>query len=125
MEEEPKHEDPGQIGMCILIAKGILHTRRLRRKFGLQLLAVIMVLFSLGVFFIGDWIDSDKWLFAIYWGTVIILTLFLMFLALYDAMRAMVEVKEEHNKEMAQDLRNLAKLLKEAEKEKQSEDDAS
>lgn len=112
-----KKEGVSQIEMCMLLAKGILHTRSLRRRFGVQLLTVIMLFFSLGVFVIGSWLETDRWIFAIYWGFVFILTLILMFLAMYDAMRCVVEVKAEQQKSMAKDLREIARLLKEAEAE--------
>lgn len=111
----------GAIQMCVLIAKGILHTRSLRRKLGLQLIVVLLILFSLGVFVIGDWLEQHPWPFVIFWAVVFLLTAGLILLALIDALRVISEEQKEHNKEMAKDLRDIAKILKDEEDRKKGE----
>lgn len=101
---------------CMLLSRGILHTRALRRKFILQILIVLIVLFTLGVFVISDWLDANWNIFVIYWGVVFIITIFLMAMALYDALRALKEEKSAHNKEMAEHLRGIAKIMEEEQK---------
>jgi len=116
-----KRKKMGYISFCMTMAKSILHTRDLRRKFGFYILIVLFVLFTLGVFLIGDWLESDIWLFTTYWAVVFVLTMVMIFLAMYDALRVVDEVRSEHNKEMAQDLRDLAELVRKG-KEDQAEE---
>ena len=107
----------GLIRISTGMAKHILHTRALRRKLGLQVLLVLMVFFSLGVFVIEDWLESNLWLFTSFWALIFVLTSVLLFLAFYDALRVVGEVKDEHNKEVADNLRELAEEIR-AEQEK-------
>ena len=102
----------GLFGFCKDMAKHILHTRMLRRKLGVQVLLVLMVLFSLGVFVLEAWLESNIWLFTSFWALIFVLTSILLFLAFYDALRVVGEVKDEHNKEVADNLRELAEQIR-------------
>jgi len=109
----------------MLNAKTILHTRELRRKLASRILFVLVALFALGVFVISEWLDNDPVRFAIFWGGIFILTIVVAMLAIYDGLRVAGEVKSEHNKEMAQQLRDIAQLLKdEQEKQKKEQKDS-
>lgn len=103
------------------IAKAILHDRKQRRLLGLKLLSVIIVLFALGVFLLEDWLDSSVLFFLFYWGAIFLFVSFLMLLAIYDALRCIQEVKSEFNKEAAQELREIAELIKKAEEEEKNQ----
>ena len=112
----------GQIAFCFTMAKHILHTRALRRRFGLYVLVALMALFTLGVFVIGAWLESNLVLFTLFWGVVFALTALLLFLGLYDALRVVSEVKKEHHQEVADNLRELADVIRQ-EKAKQTKDE--
>ena len=108
----------GQVEFCISMARHILHTRSLRRQLGMRVLLVLMTFFSLGVFFIGSWLEQNIWLFTTFWFFVFLLTAILLFIGMYDALRVIKEVQAEHNQEMANDLRAIAEIIR-AEEEKQ------
>ena len=110
------------VSFCISTAKHIMHTRSLRRQLGVRVLVVLMILFSLGVFFIGDWLERHPWPFVIFWAVVFVLTSFLMFLGAYDALRVIKEVQDEHNKEIADGLRELAEHIREEERQRKKAD---
>ena len=112
----------GAMSFSFSAAKVILRTRDLRRKLAFRIMVVILILFSLGVFVIDGWLDQHIWPFTIYWFVVFLLTSCVMFIALYDALRVVKEVQDEHNKEMAEDLRNLAEFIRKN-KEKDNEKD--
>lgn len=82
----------GKIGFattCMMLARGILHDRTLRRKMMTQLLIFLLVLVAIGSFVIDDWIRGGVIRFAIFWGIVCLYTLFLMLMAFYDMLRTM------------------------------------
>jgi len=106
------------IQTLMVVAKGILHTKDLRRKMGMQLCILLLIVFSVGVFVIGGWLNSSVIPFVIYWGGCFLLCILLILLALYDAAASYQEVTKEHKKEMSKDLREIAGLLKKAEEEK-------
>lgn len=113
----------GIVRHCVETSKMILHTRELRRKLGSRVLFVLIVLFALGVFVIGDWLEQSLWLFTIFWTLVFLLTSFLILIAFYDALRVTTELTHEHNKEMAQNLRDIAQIIEEESKNKEGEAD--
>lgn len=108
----------GIVEHCMETSKMILHTRELRRKLGSRILFVVILLFALGVFVIGDWLEREPWPFTIFWGLIFVLTSFLILIAFYDALRVTSELTHEHNKEMAQNLREIAQIIKDEEGKK-------
>ncbi len=96
-------------GPAFIIAKGILHDRRLRRKMLFQVLIALLLSVFIGNWVLDGWLANGLWRFILWWGGVAFLTLFILLFALYDAMRAVQEEREEMLRELkrsAEDLKN-------------------
>lgn len=83
------------IAIATAIARVTLMDRSRRRKLISGILIGILVLFALGNWPLVKWLSSSLWLMIIWWGICTLLCLFLLMLALYDALSV---VKEERGK---------------------------
>jgi len=87
-------------GPAFIIAKGILHDRRLRRKMLFQILIVLLLGVFVGHWLIDDWLAQGLWRFLFWWGGVSFLTVFILLFAFYDALRAVQEEREDVIREL-------------------------
>ena len=79
----------GFVNTCLMLAKGILYDRMLRRKMMTQLVIFLLVLVVIGSWVIDNWLGREVVRFAIFWGVVSMYTLFIITLAFYDMLKAM------------------------------------
>jgi predicted MFS family arabinose efflux permease len=85
-------KNKGKIGFattCMMLARGILYDRILRRKMITQLLIFLVVTVAIGSWVIDDWLRDGVIRFIIFWGVVCLYTLFMMLMAFYDMLKAM------------------------------------
>jgi hypothetical protein len=82
----------GKIGFtttCMMLARGILYDRTLRRKMMTQLVIFLLVIVAIGSWVIDDWLREGVIRFIIFWGVVCLYTLFIMLMAFYDMLKTM------------------------------------
>lgn len=79
----------GYISTCLMLAKGILDDRSLRRKMMTQLVIFLLVLVAVGTWLVDDWLRDGVIRFVIFWGVVGIYALFIMLMAVYDILKVM------------------------------------
>lgn len=78
-----------------MVAKAILHDRAQRRKMMLQYLMLVMVMISLGVWVLDDWLGGSPLIFIMYWLTVTCAVFMLVLFAVYDMLRTYQEIHHE------------------------------
>lgn len=83
------------IRWVILISKGILHDRAMRRHVLFWIVVVALSLLGVGAFVLDEWLSGHPFLFLIYWGACLWFTLALLLLALYDLLALRVEARRE------------------------------
>ncbi|MCW1886332.1 hypothetical protein OKA04_16460 [Luteolibacter flavescens] len=76
------------------IARSILHDRTARRKAMARSLALLMIVFAIGLWGIDEWLAADLMRFVLWWGACGFLALFVVLFALYDAMRVIREERD-------------------------------
>ena len=81
------------VNTCLILAKGILHDRTLRRKMMTQLVIFLLVVIVIGSWVIDDWLRSETFRFVVFWGVVCLYTLFIMLMAFYDMLKVMRDKK--------------------------------
>jgi hypothetical protein len=77
--------------MSLAIANVTLADRAKRRRFISGLLVFILVYFSFGNWVIDDWLMKGIWRMLLFWGFLGMMCLFLMLMALFDALAAIGE----------------------------------
>ncbi|MEN8694577.1 MAG: hypothetical protein ACN4GG_01665 [Akkermansiaceae bacterium] len=85
---------PG-VALAVAIARVTLLERGRRRKLMSGILIVILAIFALGTWPLAKWLSGSIWLMLIWWGACTALCLFLVMLAVYDALAV---VREERAK---------------------------
>jgi hypothetical protein len=83
----------GFVNTCLMLAKGILHDRELRRKMMTQLVIFLLVIVTIGSWVIDDWLRDGVHRFVIFWGLICLYTLFIMLMAFYDMLKVMRDKK--------------------------------
>ena len=86
---------PAIVQMSVMLARGILRTRDLRRKMILQLLIFLVLLVVVGTWLIDGWLEGSVVLFAIFWCGVGVFSVMLGLLCIYDMLRAFKEIRQE------------------------------
>ena len=79
----------GYISTCLVLAKGILHDRTLRRKMMTQLVIFLLILVGLGAYVLDGWLSGGVVRFAFFWGVVCMDALFIILMAVYDMLKVM------------------------------------
>lgn len=79
----------GYISTCLMLARGILNDRLLRRKMMGQLVIFLLVTVAIGNWVIDDWLSEGVVRFSIFWGLVGMYVLFIMLMAFYDMLKVM------------------------------------
>ena len=77
--------------MSLAIANVTLADRAKRRRVISGLLVFILVYFSFGNWVIDDWLMKGIWRMLLFWGFLGMMCLFLMLMALFDALAAIGE----------------------------------
>jgi di/tricarboxylate transporter len=78
-------------------AKAILRDRQARRRFLAQLLFVVIMVLVLGNWPLRDWVEETKPRFLVWWGGTAFFTIWMLMLAMYDALRVRKEILEEED----------------------------
>lgn len=84
--------------MCLIVARGILNSRDLRRKMMLQLLIMLMLMIAVGTWIIDGWLDDGPVRFLLYWGGVALFVIMLSLFCLFDMLKAWKEEIDEDKK---------------------------
>lgn len=77
--------------MSVAIATVTLADRSRRRRFISGFLVFILVYFSFGNWVIDDWLLKGIWRMLLYWGFLGAMCLFLVLMAVFDALAAIGE----------------------------------
>lgn len=84
-----------QIHWVLLITKGILHDRTVRRQALFWLVVAALALLGAGCSFLDAWLSVHPLLFLLFWGAVLWLTFTSALLALYDLLAVRSEAIRE------------------------------
>jgi hypothetical protein len=84
-----------QTTWIILITKGILHDRTMRRNVLFWIVVAALALLGAGAVVLDSWLSQHPILFLLYWGACLWLTLTSALLALYDALAVRAEALRE------------------------------
>ena len=82
----------------LLVTKGILRDRIMRRKMLFGIVLATLILVGLGALGLDAWLCEHAVLFLLYWGACLWLTLTSMLLALYDMLLIRKEASEERRR---------------------------
>jgi hypothetical protein len=74
---------------CMMLARGILYDRSLRRKMMAQMVIFLLVIVAIGSWVIDDWLRDGVVRFIIFWGLVFLYTTFIILMTFYDMLKVM------------------------------------
>jgi hypothetical protein len=77
------------------VAQGMLHSRVARRKFMSNCAFLLLAVFAVGRWVIDKWLLQHPWGFLLWWGGCLLLTVFIILLALYDIARVLREERDK------------------------------
>ncbi|MGC6425403.1 MAG: hypothetical protein ACON5H_00215 [Akkermansiaceae bacterium] len=83
------------VALAVAIARVTLQERTRRRKLMSGILIAILAVFALGTWPLSSWLEGSLWLMLIWWGACACLCLFLVMLAVYDALSVVREEREK------------------------------
>lgn len=81
--------------MSLAIATVTLSDRGKRRRFITGLLMLIVAYFSLGNWPLDSWLSRGLWRMLIFWGFLGLMCLFMILMALFDALAVIGEEKQK------------------------------
>ena len=81
--------------ISVLTARALLQVRSVRRKLMLYNVVVVLGLCLIGSWPLSGWLEGSIWRMGVFWGGVMVLTIFMMLLALYDMLSIMKEFKDQ------------------------------
>jgi len=81
--------------MSLAIAAVTLADRAKRRKFITGLLVFIVGYFAIGNWMIDSWLGQGLWRMLIFWGFLMVLLIFLILFAIFDALAAIGEERRK------------------------------
>ena len=81
--------------MSLAIAAVTLADRAKRRRFITGLLVVIVAYFSLGNWPLNSWLSQGLWRMLIFWGFLTLMCLFMMLMAVFDALAVIGEERRK------------------------------
>ena len=76
------------------VARAMLGDRRQRRLWLARFLILALAMIVLGMWVIGGWLEQHALFFALWWGACALITLWLMLLALFDALMVIREERK-------------------------------
>ena len=89
---------PRPESFIVLVTKGILRDRTMRRKVLSWIVMAALAWVGIGVFLLDEWMMAHPLLFLLYWGGCIWLTLTSALLALYDMLALRAEIARERRR---------------------------
>jgi hypothetical protein len=89
---------PKSAQFILLVTKGILHDRTMRRLVLSRLVVAVLAILALGIFVLDDWLMAHALLFLLFWGGCLWLTLTFGMLALYDLLAVRAEAARERRR---------------------------
>ncbi|MEI6561217.1 MAG: hypothetical protein WCO68_03930 [Verrucomicrobiota bacterium] len=84
--------------LIILVTKGILRDRQMRRTVLFWIVVATLVLLGVGAMPLDAWLGEHPLLFLLYWGACLWLTGTSMLLALYDLLAIRTEAARERQR---------------------------
>lgn len=81
--------------MSLAIAAVTLRDREKRRRFVTRFLFFIVAYFTFGLWVLSPWLEQGLGRMFFYWGGLVLMLLFLMLLALYDALAVIGEERRK------------------------------
>jgi hypothetical protein len=81
--------------MSLAIATVTLSDRGKRRRFNTGLLVLIVAYFSLGNWPLDSWLSRGLWRMLIFWGFLGLMCLFMILMALFDALAVIGEERQK------------------------------
>ena len=81
--------------MSLAIATVTLADRGKRRRFITGLLILIVTYFALGNWLLDSWLSQGLWRMLIFWGFLTFMCLFMILMALFDALAVIGEEKRK------------------------------
>jgi len=90
----------------LLISKGILRDRNMRRRALFGIVLSVLFLLGLGFLVLDEWLCTHPVLFLLYWGACLWLTVTSLLLAFYDLLLVRRDAREERNRIKSQILGN-------------------
>ena len=84
--------------MILLVVKGILRDRTMRRRVLSWMVMAVLALLGLGFYVLDAWLTAHPLLFLLYWGGCLWLTLTFALLALYDMLAVRAEAARERRR---------------------------
>jgi len=91
MSEKPPH-------FIILVSKGILRDRQMRRTVLFWIVVATLVMLAVGSMLLDGWLMEHPVLFLLYWGGCLWLTVTTLLLALYDLLAIRSEARRERQR---------------------------
>ena len=82
----------------ILVSKGILRDRQMRRTALFWIVAAALGMLGVGSILLDSWLMAHPFLFLLYWGACLWLTVTAMLLALYDLLSIRSEARRERER---------------------------
>ncbi|MDD5349742.1 MAG: hypothetical protein PHQ12_05980 [Chthoniobacteraceae bacterium] len=89
---------PKSVSFILLVTKGILRDRMMRRRVLSWLVFAVLAVMGIGIFLLDDWLMAHPVLFLLYWGGCLWLTLTFGLLALYDLLVVRAEAARERRR---------------------------
>lgn len=80
----PPKRGPGFVTLVIGLSLAVARDQRMRRSILFFVMLAVMGLVFTGAVFLDRWLSARPWVFLIYWGICLWLTLLAILLALYD-----------------------------------------
>jgi len=74
-----------------LVARSIIRDRAARRRLIARMLMLALFLMAAGLWLVNGWLESNKWLFLLWWGSCGLVTCGVLLFALYDALAVLLE----------------------------------
>lgn len=84
----------GWFSFAMVAARALLQFRGTRRKIIFYAIVALLVVFALGTWPLGGWLEETPLMFILYWSGCVFLALFLFLLGLYDFLRVLKEFKD-------------------------------
>ena len=91
MSEKPAH-------FIILVSKGILRDRQVRRKVLFWIVTAVLAMMGVGAVLVDGWLSKHPVVFLFYWGACLWLTATSLLLALYDLLSVRSEARRERQR---------------------------
>jgi len=89
---------PKPASFILLVTKGILRDRVVRRQVLSWIVAAVLGVVAVGMFLLDEWLAAHPLLFLLYWGGCLWLTATSGLLALYDLLALRAEAAREHRR---------------------------